>query len=140
MKWKYYWLNFLNLKSEHRAFLFKLFITSSIIVLYICHNRKDVVNVRKAKIVRASHEVRAATLSGDGELESPSSQSCCHEYCMHRCRIVFSLYYVQNCCEENNLGLKKLFLLAKLMAIIIDCIEVLGRSGELSKISIMLGY
>ena len=117
-------------------------------MLYICHNRKDVVNVRKAKIVRASHEVRAATLSGDGELESPSSQSCCHEYCMHRCRRVFRMckislatfINVQNCCDENNLGLKKLFLLAKLMAIIIDCIEVLGRSGELSKISIMLGY
>lgn len=34
-------------------------------LLLVCRNRKDVVNVRKAKIVRASHEVRAATLSGD---------------------------------------------------------------------------
>ena len=55
-------------------------------LLLVCRNRKDVVNVRKAKIVRASHEVRAATLSGDQDWRLESGEplqpapSCLHEY------------------------------------------------------------
>ena len=42
----------------------------------VCRNRKDVVNVRKEEIVRVSHEVRAATLSGDQRLESGEPLKC----------------------------------------------------------------